>query len=438
MKTSILSLALVAATSIGLAGRAHAQTTFTSKPGGGKWSDPNTWVVTNGSNGRLAPTPPATTRTQAATNDIIVITSAVILNQDYSVTGDEGKILIAAGGSLVEDAPGRTLSFGSQNKPDETRLVTNGVLRVSSLSFYKADADINAPLQATCSITLANQSTLNVDSNVAIDGNLVLLQGNSYITTDASASASLSIDGCVMTQGNGRGLVRNLFDTDLRVCIGGESSDCGVAATGVKGLECNSYATEQISLNGCARPLPVQLVSFTARSQGSGVQLNWTTATELHAASFTVERSADGTSFQPVTTLQAAGTSTTTRTYSATDAIPAVGTRYYRLRQTDLDGTVAFSQVVPVVASTGGLAQQEMAVYGTATALTIDMQLTGVCEAVRIMDSMGRVLRTETLPAGQTGTFRRQVTLGPSAPGGVYIVQAITSTGVVSRRVLVQ
>lgn len=436
MKTSILSLALVAVTTLGGASHVCAQTTFTSKSGGGKWSDPNTWVVTNGSNNRLAPTPPATTRTQAATNDIIVITSPVVLDQDYSVTGDEGKLTITAGGSLVEDAPGRTLSFGSQSRPDETRLVTNGVLRVSSLNFYKADADINAPLQAACSITLANQSTLNVDSNVAIDGNLVLLQGNSYITTDASASASLSIDGCVMTQGNGRGLVRDLFDADLRVCISGESSDCGVATAGVKGLECNSYAAEQITLNGCARPLPVQLVSFTARNQASGVQLSWTTATELNAASFTVERSADGTNFQPVTTVRAAGTSATTRTYSATDATSATGTSYYRLRQTDLDGTVAFSQVVSVAAT--ALAQSEMVVYGTAAALTVDLELTGVCQALRIMDSMGRILRTETLPGGQTGSFRRQITLGPSAPGGVYLVQALTSTGVVSRRVLVQ
>ncbi|UOQ78006.1 hypothetical protein MUN84_05120 [Hymenobacter sp. 5516J-16] len=436
MKTPILSFVLFFGSFFGLQEQLQAQTTFTSKPGGGKWSDPNTWVVTNGTGGRTVPTNPTTTRTHDENNDVIVINSAVILNQNYSVAGRDGKLTITSNGSLVEDVPGRTLSFGSQAGADETRLITNGTLRVSSLSFYKADADINAPLQAACSITLANQSTLNIDSSVDIDGNLVLLQGNSYITTDADNTAQLSIDGCVMTQGNGKGLVRDLFDSGLRVCITGQSSDCG--AVGISGLECNSYATAEITLNGCSTssPLPVQLVSFTARSQGNRVQLNWATATELNAATFTVERSADGTSFQPVATVRAAGNSTTARSYQSADVSPRPGTTYYRLRQTDLDGTVAYSQVVPVEVKAGNVAQQVMTVYGNQSAVTVELETSGVCQAIRIMDSMGRVLRTEQMPAGLTGAFSWQVTLGRPVLGGVYIVQALTTQGAISRRVL--
>ncbi|QJX45625.1 hypothetical protein HMJ29_01210 [Hymenobacter taeanensis] len=73
----------------------------------------------------------------------------------------------------------------------------------------------------------------------------------------------------VMTVGNGQSLVKDLFDAGLQVCIKGESSDCSLGD--IKNLECNPYAMEFVTANGCASPLPVQLVSFTARNQGGKV-----------------------------------------------------------------------------------------------------------------------------------------------------------------------
>ncbi|QJX45624.1 T9SS type A sorting domain-containing protein [Hymenobacter taeanensis] len=61
-----------------------------------------------------------------------------------------------------------------------------------------------------------------------------------------------------------------------------------------------------------------------------------------------------------------------------------------------------------------------------------------MCQSIRVLDAMGRVLRSEQLPAGQTGTFNHRVALGQQARGGVYIVQAITTQGTISRRVMLQ
>ena len=95
-------------------------------------------------------------------------------------------------------------------------------------------------------------------------------------------------------------------------------------------------------------PLPVTLTSFTASTLTHGVKLNWATASELNSASFDVQRSTDGQSFQTIGTVGAAGNSTTPRYYTFNDVTVFPGVKYYRLRQVDVDGTTAFSLVQTV------------------------------------------------------------------------------------------
>ncbi|MEO6731046.1 MAG: Ig-like domain-containing protein [Ferruginibacter sp.] len=89
--------------------------------------------------------------------------------------------------------------------------------------------------------------------------------------------------------------------------------------------------------------LPVTLVSFTATKQNSAVVLNWSTSQELNSKSFVVERSVDNTKWVSVGTVNAAGTSAGSRTYTLTDFGPAKGISYYRLKQVDIDEKVKYS-----------------------------------------------------------------------------------------------
>lgn len=95
-------------------------------------------------------------------------------------------------------------------------------------------------------------------------------------------------------------------------------------------------------------PLPIELLWFDARPDGSQVRLDWSTASERDNDYFTIERSADGHEFTEVMRVDGAGNSTTTLTYSDYDRWPLPGTSFYRLRQTDLDGATAVSNMVVV------------------------------------------------------------------------------------------
>lgn len=94
--------------------------------------------------------------------------------------------------------------------------------------------------------------------------------------------------------------------------------------------------------------LPVELLSFEANQGASGVITQWTTASEQNSDHFTVERSEDRSAFKPIGTVEAAGNSHQVRDYSFIDRAPFTGTSYYRLRETDMDGTVSLSKVVSV------------------------------------------------------------------------------------------
>lgn len=96
-------------------------------------------------------------------------------------------------------------------------------------------------------------------------------------------------------------------------------------------------------------PLPIELLSFTAEVvDRSSVQLDWVTASELNNHHFTVERSADMQQWHGVGTIGAIGNSFGTTAYSLVDEAPHSPVCYYRLQQTDVNGTSTMSDVVAV------------------------------------------------------------------------------------------
>ncbi len=99
-------------------------------------------------------------------------------------------------------------------------------------------------------------------------------------------------------------------------------------------------------------PLPISLVDFTATKQDKIVSLNWQTSTEQNSSYFDVEFSRDGTKFESIGRVAAAGNSSTVKNYSSTHQSPINGVNYYRLKLVDADGSFKFSAVRAVKFST--------------------------------------------------------------------------------------
>ncbi|PCJ82477.1 MAG: hypothetical protein COA57_13180 [Flavobacteriales bacterium] len=106
--------------------------------------------------------------------------------------------------------------------------------------------------------------------------------------------------------------------------------------------------------SGGGNPLPICLLHFSANENNSQVDLSWSTASEINNNYFTVEKSRDAVDFEFVIDVPGAGTSNQTLYYSDIDLGPYRGLSYYRLKQTDYDGSFRYSDLVIVKIKEGG------------------------------------------------------------------------------------
>jgi hypothetical protein len=174
-------------------------------------------------------------------------------------------------------------------------------------------------------------------------------------------------------------------------------------------------------------PLPVELTRFEAARQTAGVALTWTTATERNSARFEVERSLDGHTFGTVLSQPAQGNSTQPREYAALDAQAPAGRLYYRLRQVDLDGTVAYSRVLTVNGPEGAAA--EWAVYPNPTTDRLTASLAPAeGRTYRILNALGRVVGQGNAAAADPTVEVRQL------PAGTYFLELRDARGPQTRR----
>ena len=115
-------------------------------------------------------------------------------------------------------------------------------------------------------------------------------------------------------------------------------------------ISCASRGVAVLTVTGTV--VPVELVSFTANTNGNNVNLSWSTATEINNSGFEIERAVSS----PLSTLywgkvgfvNGNGTTTETQSYSFTDDNLTSGKYLYRLKQIDFDGTYEYSNEVEV------------------------------------------------------------------------------------------
>jgi hypothetical protein len=166
-----------------------------------------------------------------------------------------------------------------------------------------------------------------------------------------------------------------------------------------------------------AVPLPLTLTGFTANREDDESYLQWETAQEQNTLDFVVQRSSDGLNYSAIGTVDAAGNSTTARNYSFADRAPLPNANYYRLKQTDIDGSFTYSPVCVVNFPTTA----QLIWYSTGPAAATVEYTRGNSEYYSLLDASGRLLRSGQLANGKTQFS--------GLPGGIYFVRIMTSSG---------
>ncbi len=188
--------------------------------------------------------------------------------------------------------------------------------------------------------------------------------------------------------------------------------------------------------------LPITLIDFDARQSGASVALWWTTASETNNDYFTLERSADGELFSSIATIAGAGNSSAHVSYGHTDDSPLGGTSYYRLKQTDYDGSTETSKVISVFYTDPLEGQQAMlTVYPNPYAdgeLTIDTRMfaVGALLQLRIYDLKDQLC----YESGYENPEEQRLVLLPNElsklTNGVYMLSVHAGTRVYTARLV--
>jgi len=94
--------------------------------------------------------------------------------------------------------------------------------------------------------------------------------------------------------------------------------------------------------------VPVELTSFSASIIPTGVELIWSTATELNNDRFEIQKKTDISEFITIGFVKGHGTSTQKNDYSFIDNNTNSGKHLYRLKQRDFNGSYEYSNVLEV------------------------------------------------------------------------------------------
>lgn len=163
--------------------------------------------------------------------------------------------------------------------------------------------------------------------------------------------------------------------------------------------------------------LPVELLYFTAKAQGSQSLLEWKTASEINNSHFEIERSNDAIQFEKIGEVAGSGNSNIEIHYQFTDELPISGINYYRLKQVDYDGAFEYSNIVSVYFED----LLSISVFPNPSSQQIFVQMKENRQDLRlqIFNITGQLLLESTLPKGDS-----RAAMDVSAlPRGTYFVR---------------
>jgi len=192
------------------------------------------------------------------------------------------------------------------------------------------------------------------------------------------------------------------------------------------------------TMAGSSSPLPVELLSFDAAVKEKHVLLSWITASETDNDFFTIERTKDGVNFETVAVVDGAGNSTQQLRYGIPDPAPHSGISYYRLRQTDFDGSFSHSNFVAVTFEEENLF--DLVVAPNPASERINVSVFGLEDApvsVIVRDLLGNEYYSRSFTA-ENGTFAVSIDREQGFMPGVYIVLVSSEGKQRSRKVVVQ
>lgn len=251
------------------------------------------------------------------------------LNNPSTLVNINHSITIPAGGQTQLKGSITVNTGGTLTTPNPLNII-GGNLKITGTVNIQNDLTL---ANSSSSVLINYGGSLNVTSSVNNQGNIVCY-GYFSIGGDFNnkPGGSLTVPYLgyvyVVSNVNNKGTITLGGGT---ICWEGAWNQDPPQGQGIL-LQGNCYIS--------SGPLGISLVSFEVSCEGSWIAISWVTENEENNDHFTVERSKDLISWELVATYPGSLNSGGRLTYYLLDENPNTGGNYYRLSQTDTDGSI--------------------------------------------------------------------------------------------------
>lgn len=196
----------------------------------------------------------------------------------------------------------------------------------------------------------------------------------------------------------------------------------GVVSNGsVTSSSISTFSPFTLGSISSSSPLPVTLIAFSGAAEGNTSRLDWQTGMEDVGSSFSIERSANGASFESIGTVTGKGRGSR---YTFYDRRPLELSAYYRLVTTDAASARAYSQVVIIRHSStqrGGITISPVPARSEVMIQSTNKALTGTI--AQVLDAQGAAVASFSLQ-------ERQILNIDSWATGMYILRLADGTAI--------
>ena len=169
--------------------------------------------------------------------------------------------------------------------------------------------------------------------------------------------------------------------------------------------------------------LPIDLVSFEGKCENNETELEFVVASQENNDYFSIHRSENATDWNLVGEIEGVGNTSTQMTYKWIDNNPISGTNYYRLSQTDYDGTSESFAPIVVTCETAPIDGYSVYPNPADGLLNIDLELEhnqGDDVSIEVIDINGKVIQLQQVQLTR-GYNHLEVDLS-EIPSGVYMI----------------
>jgi len=278
-------------------------------------------------------------------------------------------------------------------------------------------------------------------SNGGVGGTIWLTAFTNTLSLATSASGGAAGAGGLPGAGGAGGFGGPSYSITCSEFGSGASGVAGNTGSGTNGGSGSAGSAGGSGSNPASTggsPLPIQLLSFTAIYSQSQrvVYVNWSTVSEKNNKSFTVEKTVDGENWYVVTELAGTGNSNEVKNYSTIDNYPYDGVSYYKLKQTDDDGSFTYSPVLAI--NVQMKEQNDISIIPNPAnkVITVSYISNVICNStIKVFDNTGKLIDTIEQPT-QSGKNSAEINVS-DYNNGVYLISIDNSSTHYSAKLIV-